>query len=979
MGTTIKPTITLTDEWQEVPEDGILPPGFVVRMDLKTGKNYAKLDSAQGQNTQGPEHDPAAATLDFLHALYGDKPPAHLCIWRPGKTQQDPGLSSWFMDLDKAAQAAINLADTQNVYVGLGLQPKSLGMYQRGKADTVAAIPGLWLEVDVLNPLAHAATNLPPTYDAAQGLLSEFPLPPSILVHSGHGLQAYWLFPEPWEFQSAQEREEAHQLMVRFQTTIKMKATRHGWTVDGTADLARVLRLPGTVDRKPNMPPVPVTVLEWHPDRRYKPADFEPHLTEPTGHRIVATAGGVTHIEPILAGCAWLRHCRDDAANLDEPSWYAMLSVVGRCQGGADLAHAWSQTYPGYNAAETDVKLKHALQASGPRTCSNIIFVLDGAPYCTHCTHCGKVTSPINLGFVPERFHHTDLGNARRLVARHGANIRYCTARKHWLVWDGRRWAPDETGEIRRLAADTVRQMYGQAADEPDEAGRKALAAWALKSESRERLDAMVSLAQSAIEVVVRATAFNADPWLLNVQNGTLELRTGYLREHRREDLITKLAPVNYDPHAACPTWEAFVRVIMGGKQDLIDFLQRATGYTLTGDTSEQAFFMLYGMGSNGKSTLLELLRKLLGDHAKQSEFSTFLSRDYGGARNDIAALADARLVTASETGEGRQFAEVILKQLVGNDTISARFLYSEFFEFKPQLKLWLAMNHRPVIGEDSHAMWRRVRLVPFVVTIPDDQQDKKLPEKLDAELPGILAWAVRGCLEWQKSGLGLPAEVDTATRSYRADMDVIGAFLGDSCVIKSNVKASATPLYTTYKLWCEQGGHKALTQTTFGTRLAERGYEKGRESSGRVVWYGIGLKAPDGTEPPEPPTPPVAPRPMPPRQAEFDAPNSPNSSKGYPVKSLYEENSKKLTEMALNYSDSSEPPVTRGDTPPVEATPDAMVTVDDLMRMAELHGYPVIEFDGQQIGGDKENWLWWSMNSTGQRRAEMLMGLMAL
>jgi hypothetical protein len=301
-------------------------------------------------------------------------------------------------------------------------------------------------------------------------------------------------------------------------------------------------------------------------------------------------------------------------------------------------------------------------------------------------------------GTRPPRFALTDYGNAERLIAAYGRDLRYCYLWGKWLIWTGRRWELDETATVERWAKATVRAIYREAADTPDDKARDALVKHATKSECVTRIQAMVNLAQSELGIPARPDDFDADPWLFNVQNGTLDRRTGELRPHRREELITKIAAVEYAREAVCPTWLAFLDRVFGGNADLISFIRRATGYSMTGQTVEQVLLLLYGLGANGKSTLLEVVRATLGTYAGQADFATFLARDHDPVRNDIARLVGTRFVAAVEVEGGRRLAEVLVKTLTGGDTITARFLHREFFEFQPAFKLWLAANHRPVI-----------------------------------------------------------------------------------------------------------------------------------------------------------------------------------------------------------------------------------------------------------------------------------------
>ncbi|MDY6986956.1 MAG: phage/plasmid primase, P4 family [Thermodesulfobacteriota bacterium] len=435
----------------------------------------------------------------------------------------------------------------------------------------------------------------------------------------------------------------------------------------------------------------------------------------------------------------------------------------------------------------------------------------------------------------------TEFGNAERLVAQHGEDVRYCHTWGKWLIWDGIRWKVDVTGEMKRRAKQTVRQIYHEASQQAEEADRKNIAKYAIKSESNTMIKSMLSLAQSEVGIPVTPDEFDADPMLLNCLNGTLDLQRGVLLAHNRDHLITKLAPVEYDPQGTRPMWGDFLTRIMGGNQELISFLQRAIGYCLTGLTTEQALFFLFGTGANGKSTFLEILRCLLGDYAQQTDFETFLVQKYATIRNDLAKLKGARMVSAVEVDSGKRLAEVLVKQITGGDTISARFLHKEFFEFKPEFKVLLAANHKPQIRGTDYAIWRRIRLIPFTVTIPEDEQDKELPTKLKEELPGILAWAVEGCLQWQKDGLKCPADVKAATEQYKDEMDLLRGFLDDKCLLDENLKARARDLYGAYKEWCETNGEDPVAQRTFGMKLSERGLTRKRWG-GAHYWFGIGL-----------------------------------------------------------------------------------------------------------------------------------------
>jgi len=447
--------------------------------------------------------------------------------------------------------------------------------------------------------------------------------------------------------------------------------------------------------------------------------------------------------------------------------------------------------------------------------------------------------------------HMTDLGNARRFITQHEEKVRsIMSSRRPWYVWDDQRWTPDTTGEVDRMAKQTVRRLYSEAGEMEDDEKRDAMLKHAAKSESAGHVRAMMELAATEQELSTTTAQLDANLWLLNVLNGTIDLRTGVLRQHRREDLITKLASVEYDPKARAPRWKKFMLEIMNGDEELVAFLQRAVGYALTGDTREQCLFFCYGQGSNGKSTFLETIRSLFGEYAKQSDFSTFLASRNEGPRNDLARMHGARLVTASEADSERGFDGRIIKLLTGDDTIVARKLYEEYAEFKPQHKLFLAANHKPIVKEQTEGFWRRIRLIPFTVVFSKDKRDKRLGKKLLEELPGILNWAIEGCRLWRKEGLHEPEAVKRATYSYRDENDILGEFLVHSCRINPESWTSTPALYRAFSdWWVETRGPRSqpISMGWFGRLLGERPEFKPRKRQRTRGWKGVSIKINSG------------------------------------------------------------------------------------------------------------------------------------
>jgi putative DNA primase/helicase len=436
----------------------------------------------------------------------------------------------------------------------------------------------------------------------------------------------------------------------------------------------------------------------------------------------------------------------------------------------------------------------------------------------------------------------TDLGNARRFLAHHGRILRYVPSWKKWLIWDSTLWTVDEVNAVTNLAKETVRGLYEQVRFIEDPDKRRSFAQHVARSESHSRIVDMLKLAESEAGLAVTSAQLDVDPWALNVLNGTLDLQTGQLQKHRQEDLITKLAPVEYNPEAECPTWLVFLHRILGGDADLIHYVQKAVGYSLTGSIAEQCLFGLHGTGANGKSTLIQTLRALLGDYAMQTPAETLLLKSSDGPRSDLARLRGARFVAAVEVEQGRRFNEVLVKQLTGGDTVTARHLYGEFFEYQPTYKLWLAVNHTPTVRGTDHAIWRRIQKLPFTVTVPTDERDKCLAEKLQAELPGILRWAVEGCLAWQREGLEPPSAVQQATQAYRSEMDVVSAFIDQCCVVVPQHNVSSSDLYSAYTTWCKDMGETPISQKELASVLRERGCIPRHRRSGNF-WYGIALR----------------------------------------------------------------------------------------------------------------------------------------
>jgi putative DNA primase/helicase len=441
------------------------------------------------------------------------------------------------------------------------------------------------------------------------------------------------------------------------------------------------------------------------------------------------------------------------------------------------------------------------------------------------------------------RVQLTDTTNAERLYREYGNEIRYNSAWKKWIVFDGHRWVIDDGALIHEKGLRMVRGIYNELKKTSDPHERLEIEKYAVLCESVRRREALIKAASWIKELNIDANEVDTNPWLLCVKNGTFDLQNETFSQHDKSHFITKMAEVDYDPKAECPEWKKFIREIMNYNNELIRYLQTVCGWAITGDISEQTMFILFGSGANGKSTFLNTLMYLLGDYAIATPTETFMSRKGETIGNDLARLRGTRLVTTTETEQGKKLAEPLVKQITGNDRITARFLYGEYFNFQPTFKVFMATNHKPSIKGGDYGIWRRIKLIPFTTRIPEEKQDKHLEQKLRAEASGILNWVLEGVIRWKKEGLKTPPTVTSATDEYRSDMDVIGNFVKDCCIQKSGIMTKVRDLYKAYQQWCVDNNEHTVSERFLSLRLQEIGFERSRNSETRF-WKNIGILA---------------------------------------------------------------------------------------------------------------------------------------
>ena len=702
---------------------------------------------------------------------------------------------------------------------------------QSRKQEMVVQVQSLWIDIDCGPKKPYAAVQEGLAAFSECVTTGRLP-PPSAVVQSGHGLHAYWKFSEPIVCERWKPLAEAFKAYLR---SIDLK-------IDPacTADGARVMRVPGTHNRKTQ----PLKVEVHFSEAAYDPAELEeltrdfakPESGRPESSRW--TAGmeqefPPARIESIEEGCAQMAHVKAEGGAVSEPLWRAALSVLWRCEGGKDLIHEWSKGDPRYDTAETTAK---ADGTQGPYTCETFAE-LGGDERCTGCPHKGKVKSPIILGqsrlpalpvvldgeVLPPGGTWTDERLAAAFTHKFADRLRYVAAWGVWMIWDGRRWRRDETLEAKDLARRVCQAVASQAKDNGKGLG------------SRRTIDAVEALARADRKHAATVDQWDADPLLLNTPGGMIMLGSEpEVLPHDPERHQTRMTAVAPDFEMDTPLWDAVLDRITGGDVELQAFLQRVMGYGLTGETGEHAVFFLYGKGANGKSVFVETVAGILGDYRSNAPVDTFMSSSNDRHSTELARMQGARLVTATETPEGRRWDEAKIKALTGGDMITARFMRQDDFEFKPQFKLVISGNHKPGLRSVDEAMRRRMHLIPFDVTIPPEERDPQLFEKLRREWPGILAWMVKGFMEWRRIGLAPPASVRAASDEYLEDEDSFGQWLEGNVEEDPSGFMLTGLLYADWQGYCIRAGEHAGTERQFSQKLRDKGFERHRTNTGR-------------------------------------------------------------------------------------------------------------------------------------------------
>lgn len=771
------------------------------------------------------------------------------------------------------------------VYFGVATRRIGVG---RGDRSNCVELPALWIDIDCYKVGVEKAA-------AIEALQSGIACPASVVVDSGGGIYGYWLLREALDLETTEQDAPSDD---------DIKAALLGLTGilagdTSACDVARILRLPGTHNWKTGEPRLcRVVSADW--DRRYEFADLQemldwhrPVLTPAAREDDAAAGRDLAEDNPFLAAARafsmgapldvkqaleQMQYLGDGDRGIHQTQLRVTAALVNRRVPDDEIVQRlleatqaaaypqgerwnWKREEAGIRRMIEDWKadprcaLNRPDAAPAPSTAAPVIQLRRQAGQQTE-PQAGQdedAASEDEPDTLPGGLTRNDIGNAMALLAKHGKNMRYVGG-VGWHVWDGKRYAHDpETIAATRLAHDVSADYLARASAMPSGKARASLAKWAIQSGNRNRVSGMLDQARSY--VFSRPDELDQNPMLLNCRNGTLDLADDMLRlrEHAQADLLTKLCAMPYLPSAACPIWERFLLEIFDGDEELVAFVQRALGYSLTGQTKEQVIFICHGTGSNGKSVLLETVAAILADYMKRSPAETWISKPVsGGPSNDIAALAGARFVSVIETEHDHKLAEALVKQATGGDTMTARFLHREFFTFTPTFKLWFSTNHKPRIRGADYAIWRRIMLLPFRVTFADEEQaetgqrirDPNLRDKLVAEYPGILAWMIRGCQAWIEEGLRPPQVVMDATEGYKDSSDNVSAFVRDACHVGKGIECELGLLFAAYENWCEEYDEELRNQRAFALTLEEMGFSQGPRRTRNRTRRGIDLRA---------------------------------------------------------------------------------------------------------------------------------------
>lgn len=803
----------------------------------------------------------AGPTLKFLASVLPDNGVYMVGIMHEGEAGM---VHKHFFDLPSMAREIVQLNSQPDVTVFHACVAFAAPFIQIGGgrrtrvAENVQSAKSLWIDVDVGNAKAASRTGYLTKMLAVQALeefceTTGFPVP--MAVDSGNGLHFYWpltdsVKPDEWKAMARQLKASLAHFNVLADPT-------------RTADIASVLRPVGSHNKKDRNNSK--EVLLRSDAGPFSPAEIIAALSNMViDHGVQVVPRYVRRGATADVNADLIAHAYPDRL-IDEEAIDRATSALNAIP--SDLPYTvWRNTVFAFNAATdggADEKLHEWCAKSAtkyPDHANALQKLLDsdrqplggigaGSLFQLAKQHGWIDLRGLNAGRTslaqPLMQTLNDAGNADRIVAAADGTIRYCKDLQVWYVWNDGHWRADSQGSIVRFSTTVMRGIYDEAKHEARSDDAKRLAQHASNSLSLSKITSAIELAKSCPGINVRAADLDAEPYVVGVLNGVVDLRTGLFRAARPDDLITRRMNVEYVEGAQCPIWEATLDSVFCGNRDVAEFVQRAAGYSMTGDTSEQCFFFLHGSGANGKSTVLNALREIMGDYAVQTSPDVLMAKtsvNASGPTPEIARLAGPRFVAANETEEGQRLAESMVKQLTGGDAVTARVLHGAPFDFVPKFKLWLAGNHRPTVRGDDHGIWRRMVMIGFDKRYSGGEQNKHLPVQLRNEYSGVLNWMIAGCLDWQKNGLDTPEAITRLMGAYRSDMDLVQHWIDEVCTTQQNARTRAQDLYTSYRNWAIQNGHRSFSNQKFAHKLVDRGFEKRSDKHG-AYYLGLSLR----------------------------------------------------------------------------------------------------------------------------------------
>jgi putative DNA primase/helicase len=837
-----------------------------------------------------------AAVRTWLVILHGDAPGlVHVCA-----TRAWTGATFTTDQLDAAAAyaAVLDARSPEGVYARVTTLKAPLPHGSRGgQADTLA-LPALWADIDLAGPGHKSDQPLPPDDEAARAIIAASRLPePTMWVHSGGGLYPIWLLDRPRDVSG--DQSEAADLSAGWQKVIGHAAASLGWHYGtGVGDLARVLRIPGTVNRKagmerpcrilsagqqrytyeqlwaamveaahavPEPEPAPRLTSVRVDDGSLSPGDdFAARvdwadILQPAGWRYVRQHGGTRYwrrpgkdtvgISATTNALGTDRlHVFTTSTEFDTTSYsklgaYAVLEHGGDLRAAAKKLQGDGYGRPAPLSPDPAAVQREAVAALIPPATASASGVMLSA---VDGTAARVIAEPAP---EPERFGQTEDGVALALVARHGHELRYCPQRGSWLAWNGHVWAWDEGERHREL----IRQL---ARDLPE---TEAWRTFKRRAMSAAGVAAVARLAQSDARVVAPFEALDANPWELNTPAGVVDLRTGVMRPADPTALHTRSTRSSPDGGADASMWLMFLSQTFGNNAEMVGYLQRLVGYSAVGHVGAHVLPFAHGSGGNGKGVFLEALTGVLGDYATTAPVGFLMAQAHSGHETEIARLAGARMVLCSEVNEGDRFDEAKVKQLTGGDTLTARFMRQDHFSFRPTHHLWLMGNHRPQVRSGGRAFWRRLRLIPFLHEVPKDRIIEDLQGVFVADHgAALMAWIVAGAVAFAAGGLDEPASVRAATDEYENDQDTVARFVEDCCHVAvggavDHVRTRTSVIREAYERWCSGEGETPVSSKALSLALRSRfGVDLAKGGKGVRFYAGVALLSDDDAPPEE-------------------------------------------------------------------------------------------------------------------------------